>query len=180
MQKFDVQKILDNNEKIIKTLRPQKQRFYFNFFIKTFLWTLWLFCTTQLVLLCFNISGAYYLMPLGLFLISFVWAIPASIFKYKKTIYLFTDRRIIICTGIVNTTIVSLNYNNVFGIDFSQSCFDKMFGDIATLCLTKTNSNDTNNSQDLYLCFIENATQEYKFLREATNNKIKENNIGKQ
>ena len=55
-----------------------------------------------------------------------------------------------------------------------------MFGDIATLCLTKTNSNDTNNSQDLYLCFIENATQEYKFLREATNNKIKENNIGKQ
>ena len=177
MQNIDIQKFLDNNEKIIKTLHPQKQRFYFDFFIKTFLWTLWLFCITQLVLLCFNISGAYYLMPLCLFVISFGWAIPSSILKYKKSIYVFTDRRVIYCTGIIKIEIVSMEYKIILGINYRQGYFDKILGNTATLILTKTNTSNENIPQDLQLCFVENGITEYQFLHEITQNKIEKNNI---
>ena len=161
-------KVLTQDEKIVATLCPHKQRFYFHFFAITALWCLWLFVVSFLVMLAFSITGAYCIIPLCYFILAFVWAIPASIAKYKKTSYAITNKRIIACTGICGIEFKSIELNNVLSVNYKQNFWDNLIGNAATFVVCPKNAN-TNNAINIKLQFINNPDEQYKVLCKIIN-----------
>ena len=166
MQDKMFEKMLDCDEQIVKILHPNKPRYYFNFFVKTALWTLWVFAITVLVMLCFGIAGGYYFLPFAYFGISMAWAVPTSMLKYRKTAYALTNKRVLVCTGVCGVTYTNIEYASISNIQFRQSWLDKILCNTASIYLSNAQIfGGVVISNTVQLCFIENAAEEYTFLR---------------
>lgn len=163
-------KFLKPNEKIVCLLHPHKQRFYFNFYLITALWALWLFVVAELVMLSFQISGGYYFIPLSIFVVAFLWAVPVSVVKYKKTAYAITEKQIIVCTGIFGVEYNSIELNKVFNINYKQNFCDRLIGNTATISVYSAPAVlGAAQTHHINLKFVKNPDESYRLLNNMLN-----------
>ncbi len=122
--------ILDDDEKIIKISKPHKGKYYFSNLI---LWSLSLFMFALIG--CFGIlfpdegyevEKIYLLIPIGIFVVCMlvIWLL-LSIY-YKNLYYAYTNKRIIIRSGIFGVDFKSLDMSMIGAVNVYVSFFDKI------------------------------------------------------
>ena len=140
-----IEEIIGNNETLLLKQKPKKKAYIFNSIVK--------FIPFALIWLAFDsffiIAVAKSDMPsvVWAFIVPFfavhlapVWICIANILKagkaWKNLEYAFTDRRIIIRSGVIGINIVNVYYADIKGVNMRIGLFDRMFkvGDIYISC----------------------------------------------
>ena len=121
--------ILDDDEKIVEILRPNKIKLYFSTIFSTVLIALFV-CVSLLLGFIFDEEGIInklmWLIPVVLFVVVLACSIVISVLYYNKTYYAYTNKRLVIRTGIIGTDYKSLEMKTVGAIDVYVSIFDKI------------------------------------------------------
>lgn len=123
--------ILDKDEHIVQTFKPNKTKLYFKN----------IFCYT-IILLFFMLSSfacmfipdesgkalpiGYIAIPIAIFVILEILLIVFLTMYYNKTYYAYTNKRIIIRTGIIGIDFKSLDMGMIGAIDVYVSLLDKI------------------------------------------------------
>lgn len=127
-QIFDV--ILDKDEKLIKTFKPNKAKYMFSVIMS---WTIFLlmFAVIGVMLVLFPDEGVeidkiYLLIPLGgfVFCMLIVWLL-AEIY-YKNLFFAYSNKRVIIRSGIFGVDFKSLDMSMIGAVNVYVSLIDKI------------------------------------------------------
>lgn len=139
-------KILDDDEKIVKIIRPNKFKFYMSFFIKSSLCLVW-FAIIGVLAILFPDEGvtvsnkAYALIPIGVYVIVELFIMFFAYLYYKTLYYAYTNKRLIIRSGVFGVDFRSLDMGMVGAIDVYVSLLDKLTGkDTGAVCFGSTAS----------------------------------------
>ena len=124
-------KILDDNETIIAAFKPNKFKFYFlNIFFFT---TGWIFIFLIFLLiylfpedLSSQIPAFVFLILLGIFLVAAAIDCIFLIMTYNKRFYAYSNKRIIIKSGLIGVDYKSLDHKMIGAIDVRVDLSDKM------------------------------------------------------
>ncbi len=142
MQTNTVEDILDEDESVLLRQKPKRSAYIFNSIIRMLpIALLWLaFDSTFIVLAVMSTHGAGYIWA---FLIPFfavhlapVWMWIAGIVKacagYKNLEYVFTEKRIIVRSGVVGIDFKNIYYSDIEAVNLRVGLVDRMFkvGDI--------------------------------------------------
>lgn len=124
------EKILDKDEKIIKVFKPHKGKF---FFTTLFSWgfsclliALFLACA-----IIFPDDGGVFepvllIIPIGFFVLSMVLVLLFSSIYYKNVYYAYSNKRIIIRSGVFGVDFKSLDMSMIGAVNVYVSLFDKI------------------------------------------------------
>ena len=120
------ERILDDDEKIEKVLRPNKCKYFFS---NLLLWglTYGLFLITGLIgVLADDYNPIYVLIPIGIWVVMmlFTWLFMAI--YYKNLYYAYTNKRIIIRSGIFGVDFKSLDMSMIGAVNVYVSLVDKI------------------------------------------------------
>ena len=120
------ERILDDDEKIEKVLRPNKCKYFFS---NLLLWglTYGLFLITGLIaVLADDYNPIYFLIPIGIWVVMmlFTWLFMAI--YYKNLYYAYTNKRIIIRSGIFGVDFKSLDMSMIGAVNVYVSLVDKI------------------------------------------------------
>ena len=146
MQQNRIEDILGEDEEILTRLRPNKRVFKIEAVLKGLpIALLWGGIDAFIIIMMLNsgaFSGEGSTMTI-LFLVVFfalhlipVWAYIASVIKrlagYKNVEYVFTDKRIILRSGLIGMDIKSFYYPSITAVNVKVGVLDRMFkvGDI--------------------------------------------------
>ena len=140
-----IDEILGENEAVLLKQKPKKSAYIFNSIVKyipiALIWlavdSIFIYAVANsdmpAIMLAFIIPFfALHLMP--------VWICVANIIKagkaWKNLEYAFTDKRIIIRSGVIGINIVNVYYADIKGVNMRIGLFDRMFkvGDIYISC----------------------------------------------
>lgn len=124
------ERILDDDEKIEKIIRPNKCKFFFSNLV---LWGL-----SFAVFAIMGVLGVlipeegmetekiYVLIPIGIWIVSmlFVWLMMAI--YYKNLYYAYTNKRVIVRSGIFGVDFKSLDMSMIGAVNVYVSLFDKV------------------------------------------------------
>lgn len=124
--------ILDKDEYIIKTIRPNKKRYclvnQFGYFINFIL-----FFVIAIIFLVLSLNSivemGFFYVIIGLscaILLAFIWNIIYVLVSYKKTFYACTNKRIIIRSGFIGVDYKTLDINMIGTINVNVSFLDKL------------------------------------------------------
>ncbi len=124
--------ILDKDEYIIKTIRPNKKRYclvsQFGYFINFIL-----FFVIAIIFLVLSLNSivemGFFYVIIGLsaaILLAFIWNIIYVLVSYKKTFYACTNKRIIIRSGFIGVDFKTLDINMIGTINVNVSFLDKL------------------------------------------------------
>ena len=156
--------ILDKNEQIIKVLKPNK----FKYTITSVLWGL--ICSVFFVLPFFGpdlTTG----MVIALILITAIYLLIWTLFavlRYKKTFYGYTNKRIVIRTGIIGVDFKSLDMKMIGAIDVYVSFLDKILRKNTGTIRFGSMSSPINNQNSTYMLNnIESPYDLYKEIKEV-------------
>lgn len=124
------ERILDDDEKIEKIIKPNKCKYYFSNLV---LWglSLSIFAIVGILGVLFPEEGmetktVYILIPIGLWFVSMlvVWLFMAI--YYKNLYYAYTNKRIIVRSGIFGVDFKSLDMAMIGAVNVYVSLFDKI------------------------------------------------------
>lgn len=122
--------ILDDDEKIIQVFKPHKGKLFISSILLNLLWiSFFVFCGIMAILFPDEnetLDAIYVLIPIGLclFLIGIV-ALLTAIY-YKNLHYAYSNKRIIIRTGIFGIDYKSLDMSMIGAVNVSVSFIDKV------------------------------------------------------
>ncbi len=148
--------ILDDDEKIEKTYKPQKCKMFFSALFGT---------AIMLLIFCFGMCGAFFfpdtdgfaldaiyaLLPVGIFAVGISLVAIFTNACYKKTVYAITNKRIIIRTGVIGIDFKSLDMSMIGAIDVYVGLSDKLLRkNTGTVRFGSTSSPMTNESANRY------------------------------
>ena len=128
LDKFEM--ILDQDEKIEKIFKPYKAKFYFSVMFTAVL-TLFIFMIFGVLAVLFPDEGVvvdkiYLLIPIGIFVVCvfFVWLF--SMLYYKNLYYAYTNKRVIIRSGVFGVDFKSLDMSMIGAVNVYVSLLDKI------------------------------------------------------
>jgi len=119
------EKILDKDEKIVETFKPNKIRFVLIPFI-----SIMVFIIPFLILGIFLLCDSEEFLP-GIFFMSIVFVFvllgPGTCWiRYKKTAYCYTNKRIIIRTGFIGVDFQAIDFDMIGGMNVRVDLLDKL------------------------------------------------------
>ena len=141
-QATKVEDVLDKNETVLLRLKPNKKAYIWSSILKMMpLALLWAaFDITFIVLMAKEGEsmgpGLWFMIPFFLLHLAPVWIwlgqIITSAIGYKNIEYVFTEKRIVIKTGIIGIDFKSVFYSEIEGIKVNVGLIEKLFkvGDI--------------------------------------------------
>jgi hypothetical protein len=125
MEKF-FERILDDDEKIEKIVRPNKCKYFFS---NLFIWgiTFALFTITGLIgVLAEDYEAIYILIPIGIWVVLMFFAWIFMAIYYKNLYYAYTNKRVIIRSGIFGVDFKSLDMSMIGAVNVYVSVIDKI------------------------------------------------------
>lgn len=138
-------KILDDDEKIVKVYKANKSKFFLSALVTSSLIFIW-FVLIWVFAILFPDEGTVsrpimVLVPIGGFiLLEAIIMLFVSVY-YKNLFYAYTNKRLIIRSGIFGVDFRSLDMGMIGAIDVYVSVLDKMLGkDTGTICFGSTAS----------------------------------------
>ena len=122
--------ILDDDEKIIKVFKPNKGKLFLSSIFMNFIWSFW-FLAFGIFMVLFpdegiTIDKIYVLVPIGIYLVLFAFIILFTALHYKNVYYAYSNKRIIIRSGIFGVDYKSLDMSMIGVVDVYVSLFDKI------------------------------------------------------
>ena len=122
--------ILDDDEKIIKVFKPQKSKLFLSSILLNSLWLLFVALFGVFAVLFPEegeiIDKIYVLIPIGIYvlIIGIIWVLTAI--HYKNLYYAYSNKRIIIRSGIFGVDYRSLDMSMIGAVNVSVSLLDKI------------------------------------------------------
>lgn len=140
-QADSIEQILMDEEQILVRLKPNKASLIWEAFLKglpfVLIWAAFDIFFISMVILTGEASEMLFiLIPFFLIHLAPVWIYIANIVKtiagHKNIEYVFTDRRIIIRSGVIGIDFKTINYADVVGVNCKVGIIEKIFkvGDI--------------------------------------------------
>ena len=122
--------VLDDDEKLIKVFKPNRTKFFFSNIFGMALFML-MFLLIGILAVVFPEEGVevnlwYLFIPIGLYLIILTLSIVFTVIYYNNVFYAYTDRRIVIRSGIFGVDYKSLDMSMIGAVDVYVSLFDKI------------------------------------------------------
>ena len=123
-------KILDEDEKIIKVFKPHKSKYFFTTLVSwgfsILLISLFLACAV-----IFPDDGGVFkpvllVIPIGFFVLSMLLVLLFSSIYYKNVYYAYSNKRIIIRSGVFGVDFKSLDMSMIGAVNVYVSLFDKI------------------------------------------------------
>ncbi len=178
--------ILDKNEKIIKVYKPVKVK-YITKVVLALLLPILFVLTVSLGIMYGEEEGVgalvtdpiYALIPICIAAIIYAIIVAISILEYKNLFYAYTDKRIIIRSGVIGIDFKALDMNMVGATKVKVSILDKILnkntGTITLGSMASPMMSEGNNSAGGYvLCDIENPYETYREIKEVIEEKKSE------
>lgn len=186
----DIKKILDDDEEIIKTYKPNKKRFVLINFCLTCLFFLIPIGIFLVGILGFtgvipfldeagnrNYSGPTGFMIFGSIALLFLLINGISLFaRYKKTFYYVSNKRLIIRSGFIGADYKSIPLETVGAVDVRVDFLDKLAKNDTGSILFGSASAPMVNQQNVVFAFhhVDNPYQSYKEIKEIISSKQNE------
>ena len=179
----EFKKILDSDERIIKFYKPRKSRFTIISLFASI--PAILFATMFLIIGIVTMSsfsgeagsGSWaFVIFSTIFLIIVLLLSSSSFFRYAKTGYCITNKRIIISSGFIGIDFKSLNISSITGVDVQVDALDKMVkpntGTIYFSSPSIVNTSNKRNNGNVAFAFacIDNPYDVYKEIKEIISN----------
>jgi len=140
------ERILDDDEKIIKVIKPNKFKYFMSFFTISTLCLIW-FAIIGVFAILFPDEGVVVknkwlaVLPVVAYIVVELIIMVFAIFYYKAVHYAYTNKRLIIRSGVFGIDFRSLDMGMVGAIDVYVSLLDKMAGkDTGAVCFGSTAS----------------------------------------
>ncbi|MBR2909465.1 MAG: PH domain-containing protein [Clostridia bacterium] len=125
--------IIDSDEKIEKAYKPDKVKVYFSNilslvvpFLIMALFVVLVFCLPSEEKASRGEIILASVLPSSLFVLSLVGVLVVSHLYYKNTFFAYTNKRLIVRTGIFGTDYRSVEYENILSNNIVESGLDKM------------------------------------------------------
>lgn len=121
--------VLDDDEKIVKVFKPNKTKLFLSTIVTHTLWMAFFLIISVLGILFdteTDASPIYVLIPIGLYLAVLLIVIVLTNIYYKNVYYAYSNKRIIIRTGIFGVDYKSLDMNMIGVVDVYVSLLDKI------------------------------------------------------
>lgn len=118
--------VMDKDEEIIKTYKPNKARAWIGCVILTLLYSL-LF--VPLAIADFTVEKGEYVVAIGVIVVILISLLIAILFQalwLNKTVYAVTNKRILIRTGFIGVDYKSLDYSMLGALTVNVSWIDKL------------------------------------------------------
>lgn len=146
------ERIIDNDEKIIKIFKPNKTKLFISGILKV-IFSLFLFVLMGVLAILFPEEGMpvehiYLVIPIGIFVLAILLSIILISIYYKNVYYAYTNKRLIIRSGIFGIDFKSLDMGMIGAVDVYVSLIDKLlrkdtgtisFGSMASPMMTQQN-----------------------------------------
>lgn len=179
----DIKRILDNDEEVLKTYKPNKKRFVLiNFLFSGFIFNLIpiaIFVIGLLGLLGViaftteagerDYSAPVVMMVIGGIGVLFLIIACIGFFvKYNKTYYFVTNKRLVIRTGFIGADYKSLPISTVGMVDVRVDFLDKLVRKNTGTIVFGSASTPVVNQQNMVFAFhhIDNPYETYKEIKE--------------
>ena len=120
------EKIIDNDEKILKVFKPHKGKFFLSVLV---LWALTLssFLFVGVVaIFAESISWVYVFIPIGIWLFCLLIVYLFALIYYKNLYYAYSNKRLIIRSGIFGVDFKSLDMSMIGAVNVYVSLLDKV------------------------------------------------------
>ncbi len=170
--------ILDNDEKIIETFRPNKKRFVGLTILRNTLACILTLIIPALFILLLLLSENDGVSPIAilwvpiaiavLVVFGYIFSVVTRVVVYKKTCYCCTNKRIIIRRGFIGADYQTLDYDLIGGMDVTVDFLDKIIkpntGTIAFASAASPMMEKQGSSY--YFAHIENPYETYKKIKE--------------
>lgn len=123
--------VLDNDEHIVKTFKPVKSKMWWSVMLKTIFGFIWLFGFGIMSIFIPDEDGfvpdpIYILIPVGIFVLFVVVTCILTAIYYRNLCYAYTNKRVIIRTGIFGIDYKSLDMGMIGAVNVNVSLLDKM------------------------------------------------------
>lgn len=122
--------ILDDDEKIIKVFKPNKGKLFLSSIVLNFMWSFWFLMFGIIAVLVpeegVTINKIYVLIPIGLYVVIFAFLMLFTALHYKNVYYAYSNKRVIIRSGIFGVDYKSLDMSMIGAIDVYVSLLDKI------------------------------------------------------
>jgi len=157
--------ILDKDEKVVEVLKPNKVKY----FVKNIL--LAVLCVIIMVVpFCLGEApdsiDIWIPITIGLIFV-LIWII-FIVLNYLKTFYAYTNKRIVIRTGIIGVDFKSLDMKMIGAIDVNVSLLDKLLRKNTGTLKYGSMSSPINNQTSTYVfAHISNPYENYKKIKEC-------------
>ena len=164
------QVVLDDDEQVVKVLRPHKGRAWFGQVIAMVLWGIMLLPVGIVCVVFHNaIDGDEDMLGMGIFILA-LWALISLIMLIfialwcNKTVYAWTNKRVLIRTGFIGVDYKSLDLNMVGALSVNVSFADKIVHkNTGTIAFGSMASPMTNqNVSKFNFVFVHDPYQVYK------------------
>lgn len=139
------EKILDDDEEIVKILKPNKLKFNLSVVLSSSLILIWFVAISIFAILTpgegRNVQPIFILIPICIFIICELIILLFSLLYYKNLYYAYTNKRLLIRSGIFGVDFRSLDMGMIGAVDVYVSSLDKMLNkDTGTICFGSTAS----------------------------------------
>lgn len=123
--------ILDDDEHIVKALKPNKLKFYFGGIFGIALIGMFFLAIALLTMFVPDegispLKPIYCLIPISVFILCIIISIIFISLAYNKRYYAYTNKRVIIRCGIIGVDYKSLDMDMIGAIDVNVSLVDKV------------------------------------------------------
>ena len=126
------EEVLDQDEKILKVIKPHKGKFYTYVGISSFFYGL-IFALLFLPVCFIESEGAVtvfepimLVIPAGVLVLTIILSFLFSWLYYKKTFYAYSNKRVLIRTGIIGVDYKSLDLEMIGAVDVNVTLIDKI------------------------------------------------------
>ena len=124
------EKILDEDEKIEKVLKPHKGKYFFSVLVAWGL-SFAIFAIMGIAFVLFPEDGAevdkiYALIPIGIWVLCMLVVLLFASIYYKNLYYAYTNKRVIIRSGIFGVDFKSLDMSMIGAVNVYVSLLDKI------------------------------------------------------
>jgi len=170
--------VLEKGEEIVGAFKPNRKKFWWQTWLTVFVCTVWFFLVP--IALLFDETGyvgvgtAFWVsfgIVMGITLITIAVAWLCGALWLKNTYYVYSDRRILIRTGIIGIDYKSLEYKSLNATVVRVSLIDKIVGkNTGTIKFGSPSSPVLNiwsgNSNQYMFCHIEKPYENMKIIKE--------------
>lgn len=140
MQNNRVEDILDSEESVLLRIKPKKKAYVFNSFFRMFpIALVWLIIdggfiggmTYGMIVGSIPLAVLAFIIPFFALHLMPVWIWIGGVVKasagWKNIEYVFTEKRIILRSGVVGIDFVNIYYSDILGVNLKVGLIDRMF-----------------------------------------------------
>lgn len=166
--KFEL--ILDKDEEIKEVFKPNKLKLYF----RSLLWStlsLLFFCGIAILSILFPdtdefVEPLWVILPIGIFVVFEALNVLFIALYYKNVFYAYTNKRVIIRTGIFGVDFKSLDMSMIGAIDVYVSLLDKILRkNTGSIRFGSTSSPMSGQGSVFMFANITNPYESYKIIK---------------